>query len=136
MNRHLKSDPEAHRLGLDLLTRLHGRETGAQLMASLENVCPDFGTMLLEWALAGVMARPGLDLKTRELLLLGACTTLGFATPQLRAHTAAALNAGATRKEIVEAILQMMFYAGGAAVNNALQIAAEVFAAKPAPARS
>ena len=27
-----------------------------------------------------------LDLVTRELLLIAACTTLGFATPQLRAH--------------------------------------------------
>lgn len=133
MQRQLKSNPEAHRAGLELLNRIHGPETGAQLVASLENICPDFGTMLLEWALAGVMGRKGLDLKTRELLLIGACTTLGFAAPQLRAHTAAALNVGATREEIVEAIVQMMFYAGGAAVNNALRIAAEVFAEiKPA----
>jgi 4-carboxymuconolactone decarboxylase len=122
----LRSDPEAHRTGIALLDRLHGGHSGEQLVASLRDVCPDFATMTIEWALAGVMARPGLDLVTRQLLLIGACTTLGFATPQLRAHIEAALSIGATREQVVETILQMTFYAGGAATSNALRIAAEV----------
>jgi len=84
--------------------------------------------MTIEWALSGVMARPGLDLLTRQLLLIAACTTLGFAIPQLRAHIEGALSVGATREQIVEAILQMTFYAGGAATSNAIRTAAEVFA--------
>ncbi len=123
----LRSDPEAHREGMELLRRLHGGHFGEQLVASLNEVCPDFATMTVEWALAGVMGRPGLDLVTRELLLIASCTTLGFAAPQLRAHIEAALNSGATREQIVETILQMLFYAGGAAVSNALRTAAEVF---------
>lgn len=83
--------------------------------------------MTIEWALAGVLGRPGLDLVTRELLLIASCTTLGFATPQLRAHIEAALSIGATREQVVETILQMLFYAGGAATSNALRTAAEVF---------
>ena len=39
---------------------------------------------------------------------------------QLRAHAQAGLNAGASREQIIEAILQLTFYAGGAAVRNAL----------------
>ena len=46
--------------------------------------------------------------------------TLGHAVTQLRGHTQAALRAGATREQIIETILQLMFYAGGAAVRNAL----------------
>ena len=43
--------------------------------------------MTIGWALGGgVMARPGLDLLTRELLLIASCVTLGHAEPQLRAH--------------------------------------------------
>ncbi|HEY0724106.1 MAG TPA: carboxymuconolactone decarboxylase family protein, partial [Pyrinomonadaceae bacterium] len=113
----------------ELLAKLHGGHSGEQLVASLQGVCPDFATMTVEWALAGVMARPGLDLLVRQLLLIAACTTLGFATPQLRAHIEGALNVGATREQIVEAILQMTFYAGGAATSNALRIADEVFRA-------
>lgn len=123
----LRSDPDARREGLRLLERLHGGHTGEALVASLKDVCPDFGTMTIEWALAGIMGRPGLDLVTRQLLLIAACTTLGFATPQLRAHIEGALNVGASREQIVEAILQMTFYAGGAATSNALRIAGEVF---------
>lgn len=66
------------------------------------------------------MARPGLDLKIRQLVLIASCVTLGNAEPQLRAHAEAALEAGATREEIVETILQLTFYAGGPAVRNAL----------------
>jgi 4-carboxymuconolactone decarboxylase len=128
-NRVLRSDPEAHRTGANLLARLHGGHSGEQLVASLRDVCPDFATMTVEWALAGIMARPGLDLVVRQLLLIAACTTLGFATPQLRAHIEGALAAGATRQQIVETILQMTFYAGGAATSNALCIADEVFRA-------
>jgi 4-carboxymuconolactone decarboxylase len=126
----LISSPSQHTAGMALLQRLHGGHSGEQLVASLADICPDFATMTIEWALAGVMARPGLDLLTRQLLLIAACTTLGHATPQLRAHIEAALAIGATREQIVEAILQMLFYAGGAATSNALRIAAEIFAAK------
>jgi 4-carboxymuconolactone decarboxylase len=123
--RSLRSDP--YREGLDLLRRLHGGHSGEQLVTSLNDVCPDFATMTIEWALTGIMGRPGLDLVTRELLLIASCTTLGFAAPQLRAHIEAALRIGATREQIVETIVQMLFYAGGVATSNALRTAAEVF---------
>lgn len=76
------------------------------------------------------MARPGLDLLTRQFVLIASCTTLGHATPQLRAHIEAALEVGATKEQIVEVILQNTFYAGGAAVSNALRLAGEVFRKK------
>ena len=69
----------------------------------------------------------GLDLLTREYLLIASCTTLGHAVPQLKAHIDAALKLGAARQQIIEVILQMTFYAGGAAVSNALAHAKEVF---------
>ena len=122
----LPRNPQAHAAGLALLDRLHGGHSGERLVASLASICPDFATMTIEWALAGVMGRPGLDLITRELMLIAACTTLGYAEPQLRAHIEAALRVGATREQVVETIVQMTFYAGGAATSNALRTAAEV----------
>jgi 4-carboxymuconolactone decarboxylase len=123
----LRSDADARAQGLALLAQLHGGHSGEQLVASLEEICPDFATMTIEWAMAGVMGRPGLDLVTRQLLLIAACTTLGFAVPQLRAHIEAGLSIGATREQIIETILQMTFYAGGAATSNAMRTAAEAF---------
>jgi 4-carboxymuconolactone decarboxylase len=83
--------------------------------------------MTIEWVTHGIMGRPGLDLLMREYLLIVSCTTLGYAMPQLKAHIDAALKLGGTKEQIVEVILQMLFYAGGAATSNALSVAKEVF---------
>jgi len=118
---------ETYEKGLALFNQLHGQRAGAQLVDNLKDTCPDFVDMTIEWAMQGIMARPGLDLLTREYLLIASCTTLGHAVPQLKAHIDAALKLGATKEAIVEVILQMTFYAGGAAVSNALGHAKEVF---------
>ena len=118
---------ETHQKGLALLNRLHGGQAGETLVENLKDICPDFVDMTIEWAIQGIMARPGLDLLTREYLLIASCTTLGHPVPQLKAHIDAALNLGGSREQIVEVILQMVFYAGGAAVSNALSHAKEVF---------
>jgi 4-carboxymuconolactone decarboxylase len=122
----METNTDANRAGLALMQRLHGGQSGEQLVEAVRRICPDFAVMTFEWALAGIMARPGIDLLTRELLLVASCTTLGTAVPQLRAHIAAARRLGASREQVVETILQMMFYAGGAAVANALQAARDV----------
>lgn len=46
----LRSDADAHVKGLALIRRLHGGHSGEQLVASLEDICPDFVTMTIEWA--------------------------------------------------------------------------------------
>jgi 4-carboxymuconolactone decarboxylase len=109
-----------HSHGLDLLERLHGGHAGEAIVAEMREVCPFFAEMTIDWALGGVMARPGLDLMTRQFVVVAACVTLGNAQPQLRAHVEAALKIGATREQVVEVILQLTFYAGGPAVRNAL----------------
>lgn len=124
----MKSTSDTYANGLELLNQLHGGEAGEQMVEAMKDICPDFSTMTIEWAMAGIMGRPGLDLLTREYVVIASCVTLGHATPQLRAHIAAALKLGATKQQIVEVILQNLFYAGGAAVANALSAAKEVFA--------
>ena len=96
----MKTHTTDYQKGLALLETLHGGHAGEQLVQSLKDVCPDFVDMTLEWALAGIMGRPGLDLVTRELLLIASCTTLGSsAAPQLGAHIESALKLGATRQQ-------------------------------------
>lgn len=72
---------------------------------------------------------------TREFVVIASCLTLGHAVPQLRAHIASALKLGATKEQVVEVILQTIFYAGGAAVANALNIANELFKNRGSPDR-
>ena len=126
----MNNTDDTYHKGLALLNRLHGGEAGEQMVEAMKDVCPDFSTMTIEWAMAGIMARPGIDLLTREYVVIGSCVTLGHATPQLRAHIASALKLGATKEQVVEVILQTLFYAGGAAVANALSTANDVFKAR------
>ena len=123
------TDPGAAERGRALLAALHGGHAGEALVEEVRAICPDFASMTVEWALGGIMARPGLDLVTRTLVLIASLVTTGHAAPQLRAQIEAALAIGARREQIVETILQLTFYAGGPAVRNALVMAGEIFAA-------
>ncbi len=127
----MSPENDLRRRGLELLEQLHGGHAGAAMVAEMEDICPAFADMTIDWAIGGVMARPGIDLLTRELVLIASCVTLGHAMPQLRAHAEAALKLGATRDQIIETVLQMTFYAGGPAVRNSLVVLKEVFADAP-----
>lgn len=114
--------------GTAVLERIHGAHSGAGIVAALAGVCPDLARMTIEWGFGEIASRPGIDLKTRQLVTIASCVTLGHAQPQLRAHIEGALNVGATPEEIVEVILQVSLYAGFAAGTNAMLLAGEVFA--------
>jgi 4-carboxymuconolactone decarboxylase len=130
------SNPELRRRGLAYFEQLFGDGAGETLIEDMKGLCPDFTDMSIEWAVGGITCRPGLDLITRELVVIASCVTLGHPVPQLKAHTQAALNAGATREQIIEAILQLTFYAGGAAVRNALVHVKDILNGVPASGRT
>jgi 4-carboxymuconolactone decarboxylase len=118
---------ELYTKGLTTLNQIHGGHVGEAIINDMKEICPDYATMTIEWAFGVMMNRPQLDLKTRELVIIASCVTLGHTMPQLRAHIEAALTVGATKDEIIEVILQMAFYAGFAATTNAMYVAKEVF---------
>lgn len=113
--------------GMALLQKTQGENAG-KFLKSLENIAPDLGRYAAEFAFGDIFSRPGLELKTREMISVAALTALGTAGPQLRAHIAAALRVGCTQQEIVEIIMQMAVYAGFPAALNGIQAAREVFA--------
>lgn len=113
--------------GLALLRKTQG-ENADKFLKSLEEIAPDLGRYAAEFAFGDVLSRPGLDIKTREMLAVAALTTLGTAGPQLRAHIGAALRVGCTQNEIVEIIMETVVYAGFPAALNGIAAAKEVFA--------
>jgi 4-carboxymuconolactone decarboxylase len=117
---------ERHERGMKLFERLYG-EMGARTLKSLNEIAPDLSGFIVEFAFGDVFSRPGLDLRTRELVTVGALAAMGNAQPQLRAHIEGALNAGCAKQEIIEVILQIVLYAGFPAAINGIQIAKEVF---------
>ena len=99
-----------------------------KIFESLKDIAPDFARYLLEFPFGDIYARPGLDLRSREIATVAALTAMGNAAPQLKVHIGAALHVGLTQDEIVEVIIQMAVYAGFPAALNGLFAAKEVFA--------
>ena len=81
---------------------------------------------MVEFPFGDIFSRPGLDLRTRELITIAALTAMGHAAPQLKAHIQLAVQAGCTRQEITE--IQMSVYAGFPAALNGLFLAQQAFA--------
>jgi 4-carboxymuconolactone decarboxylase len=118
-----------HERGLRRLNEVDGDQID-RIVAGLRDIAPDFGRYLVEFAFGDIYARPGLDLRSRQIATVAALTALGTAAPQLKVHIAGALNVGCTRDEIAEVIMQMAVYAGFPAALNGLAAAKEVFAAR------
>ncbi|MGE7910335.1 carboxymuconolactone decarboxylase family protein [Lysinibacillus xylanilyticus] len=83
------------------------------------DVAPDLRKMIIEFAYGDVYSRPGLDAKSRALVVITAVVTQG-AAPQTKTHFKRGLHAGLTQTEIVEALLQLVPYVGFPRVQNAL----------------
>lgn len=117
---------ERYQRGLAQLEMVSGPH-GAAVIDSLNDIAPDLGRYVVEFAYGDIFARPGLDVKTRELATVAALTAMGTAAPQLKVHMQASLRVGASRQEIIETILQMIPYAGFPAAINAVSVARQVF---------
>lgn len=105
----------------------------AALSARYDDLVPGLSRSVVDFAWGQQYAREGLDQKTRFLITVAALTAQGGQTrPQLKVNIAAARRAGASRREIGEAIWQMALYGGFPAAINGLNAALEVFAAEEA----
>ncbi|MGB3784732.1 MAG: carboxymuconolactone decarboxylase family protein [Priestia megaterium] len=113
--------------GLDILAKIDP-ENYKDIMAGFEqSALPDLGTLAVEINYGQIFSRPGLDLKSRLLAAVAGLIALGN-TEQLKFYLNGALNVGWTQEEILEAMLQMVIYAGfPVALNTILTVASEVF---------
>jgi len=116
---------ERYHRGVEILQQigLSGRDAAANRVAEL---APDFARMAIEFPYGDLWSRYELDTPTRELGAIAALAALGNAIPQLRAHVSAALNAGCTRVQIVEILMQTSIFAGFPAALNAIEQCADL----------
>lgn len=119
-------DKKRYQKGIEHLEK-NNPENYVKLKENLEDIAPDLARYVAEFAYGDIYTRPGLDAKNREIATIAALTALGNAPLQLQSHIEGALNAGCTREEIVEVIIQMAVYAGFPASINGMTNAKEVF---------
>ena len=98
----------------------------------IDSIAPGVGNVVVDYCFGDVFSRPGIDHKTREMLIVGALTAMGNAEPQLEGHLGFARRAGASREELIEVIVQMSPYAGIPAMMRGLNSAKKVFEAEDA----
>ena len=125
----MQSEESRYDRGLGRMRAIFGPGIDSALQG-LAATSPDLARCLVEFPFAEVYTRPGLDLKTREMLTVAALIVLGYAQSELKDHIRGALNVGCTRDEILEIILQMAVYAGFPAALEAVKTAAVVFGEK------
>jgi 4-carboxymuconolactone decarboxylase len=112
--------------GAEILAKIHAWGT-PKVLDPLAEVAPDLKALVRDFAFGEIYARPGLELKQRQLVTVAALAAMHNSPLELKAHLHAALTVGWTKGELVEALLQIAVYAGFPAAIGALHVAKEVF---------
>ncbi len=112
--------------GMDKLLEIDG--TGGEgVIHSLEDIAPDLGRYIVEFAFGDIYARTGLTLQEREIITLASLLTAGGCEPQLEVHINAALHVDVPPEKIMEVFLQCIPYTGFPRVLNAVFTAKRIF---------
>lgn len=116
--------------GLRTLQRVAGVERPA-VVDSFGDIAPDIARFVVEFAYGDVISRSGLALRERQLCTVAALAAAGNAEPQLQFHVRGALNVGASRRQVVETLIQTCVHAGFPATINAMVAVREILLGHP-----
>ena len=113
--------------GMEQLKSIDGKG-GENVIKSLEDIAPDLGKFIVEFAFGDIYTREGLTTEEREMITLSSLLTAGGCEPQLKVHINGALNVGISPEKVIETFLQCIPYTGFPKVLNAVFAAKKVFA--------
>ena len=90
----------------------------------------EFQDLITRYAWGEIWTRPGLDERSRRILVLGTLIALGR-FDEFRMHARAAMNEGGfTENDLKEIVLQQAIYCGVPAANTAFEVLREVVASR------
>lgn len=112
--------------GLQKLAEVDG-EAGEKVIESLQDIAPDLGRYIIEFAFGDVYKREGLTLQERELITISSLLTAGGCEAQLNVHINGSLNVGISPEKIVEVFMHCIPYTGFPKVLNAVTVAKQIF---------
>lgn len=117
--------------GIKNLKEIDGK-AGERVIESLQDIAPDVGTYILEFAFGDIYNKDTLSFREREIITITSLLTQGDTQNQLIVHINGSLNVGITEKEIIEVFTHCIPYIGFPKVLNAIAIAKEVFSMRSA----
>ena len=114
-------------LGTEKLKEIDGIG-GENVIQSLQDIAPDVGKYIIEFAFGDVYTRPELSMQEREMITITSLLTTGGCEPQLEVHINGSLNVGLSPEKIIETFIQCIPYTGFPKVLNAIYTAKKIFA--------
>jgi 3-oxoadipate enol-lactonase/4-carboxymuconolactone decarboxylase len=115
---------DALQKGFKVRRAVLGDEHVDRSIAQTTDLNREFQDLITRYAWGTVWTRPGLDIRTRRLLVLAMTAALGR-HEEFRMHLRAGLKSGLEVSDLKEVLLQSAIYAGVPAANTAFQIARE-----------
>jgi 4-carboxymuconolactone decarboxylase len=119
-------DNERRAAGMAMRRKILGDAYVDRAIARTTDLTADFQDLITRYGWGEIWTRPGLDARTRRILVIGTTIALGR-WEELRLHVRAALEQdGLSVDEIKEIVLQQAIYCGVPAANTAFDVVREV----------
>jgi len=122
--KHMSS--ETFDAGMKTRREVLGDEHVDRSLAQADELTRPLQDLVVEYGWGAVLARPGLDRRTRSLINIGMLTALNR-PHELSVHLKGAINNGCSRDEIVEAALQTAVYCGMPAALDTMRHVKQLF---------
>jgi 4-carboxymuconolactone decarboxylase len=123
-------ESERRDAGMKVRRRVLGGAHVDRATAQATPLTAEFQDLITRYAWGEIWTRPGLDERTRRILVLGTLIALGR-FDEFRMHAQAAMSQGGfTENDLKEIVLQQAVYCGVPAANSAFEALRDVVSSK------
>lgn len=111
-----------HDAGMTIRRQVLGDAHVDRATGAITSLTAEFQDLITRYAWGEIWTRPGLDVRTRRILVLGTLIALGR-FEEFRMHARAALREGGfSENDLKEIVLQQAIYCGLPAANTAFEV--------------
>jgi 4-carboxymuconolactone decarboxylase len=119
-------DRQRYTAGLHVRRKVLGDAHVDRAIAQTTPLTAEFQDLITRYAWGEIWTRPGLDIRSRRILVLGTTIAVGR-WEEFQMHAAAALREGGfTIDDLKEIVLQQAIYCGVPAAHHALHLLSEL----------
>jgi 4-carboxymuconolactone decarboxylase len=119
-------DQQRHDAGTKVRRQVLGDAHVDRAMAQMTPLTQEFQDLITRYAWGEIWTRPGLDLRSRRILVIGTMIAIGR-WEEFQMHAAAAMREGGVSiDDLKEIVLQQAIYCGVPAAHHALKLLAEL----------
>jgi 4-carboxymuconolactone decarboxylase len=119
-------DQQRYAKGLEVRRAVLGDAHVDRAIAQTTPLSAEFQDLITRYAWGEIWTRPGLDLRSRRILVIGTMIAIGR-WEEFQMHAAAAMREGGVSiDDLKEIVLQQAIYCGVPAAHHALKLLAEL----------